>query len=72
MLRERYPWFGAGAGSVLTFGAPDVDFAAARRKKLTAPPLLPATPSLKIAYAGRLGPDMLPALDENADDGSTE
>jgi hypothetical protein len=62
-LRRRYQWFGAGAGSVLTFGAPDVDFAVAQKKFATSPRLLPATTRLKIAYAGRLGPDMLPALD---------
>ena len=61
-LQGRYPWFAAAAGSVLTFGAPDADFAVARLKYATAPRLLPATPGYKIAYAGRLGPDMLPAL----------
>jgi hypothetical protein len=48
---------------VLTFGAPDVDFTIARRKFAGTPPLLPATAHLKIAYAGRLGPDMVPALE---------
>ena len=62
-LARRYSWWTPAHGSVLTFGAPDADIALARRKVAEQPPLLPATPSLKIAYAGRLGPDMLPALD---------
>jgi glycosyltransferase involved in cell wall biosynthesis len=62
-LRRRYPWFGPEAGSVLTFGAPDADFALARKKFAAAPRLLPAGANLSIAYAGRLGPDMIPALD---------
>ncbi len=62
-LRQRYPWFGEDRGSVLTFGAPDADFTIARRQLATSPRLLPATPSFKIAYAGRLGPDMQPALE---------
>lgn len=62
-LQRRYPWFRQIAASVLTFGAPDVDFAIARAKFATQPRLLPDSPTLKIAYAGRLGPDMHPALD---------
>jgi len=62
-LRRRYRWFRDDSGSVLTFGAPDADFALARRKAESAPRLLPATDTLKIAYAGRLGPDMIPALE---------
>lgn len=61
-LRHRYPWFGEDRGTVLTFGAPDADFRVVRQRT-NAPRILPDTPSLKIAYAGRLGPDMLPALD---------
>lgn len=61
-LQQRYAWWRASHGSVLTFGAPEADLALARQKLKELPPLLPATPSLKIAYAGRLGPDMLPAL----------
>ncbi len=63
MLQKRYRWFGADSGSVLTFGAPDGDFAVARRKLRDSPPMLPPGASYKIVYAGRLGPDMLPALD---------
>jgi hypothetical protein len=63
MLARRYPWFDPAAGSVLTFGAPDADFAVARHKVATAPRVLPGSPTLKLAYAGRLGADMLPALD---------
>jgi hypothetical protein len=62
-LRQRYHWFNEATGSVLTFGAPDADFVVARKKRLNAPALLPATTSIRITYAGRLGPDMLPALD---------
>jgi hypothetical protein len=63
MLRQRYRWFREDAGTVLTFGAPDEDFAVARGKVKTTAPLLPATGTCKIAYAGRLGPDMRPALE---------
>jgi len=62
-LRRRYEWFSESAGSVLTFGAPDADFAVARRKRTEAANVLPASGSIKIAYAGRLGPDMQPSLD---------
>lgn len=62
-LRRRYPWFGPASGSVITFGAPDEDFAVVRQMNAGRAPLLPASRTLKIAYAGRLGADMLPALD---------
>ncbi|HVU17597.1 MAG TPA: glycosyltransferase [Candidatus Didemnitutus sp.] len=62
-LEHRYPWFRRDSGSVLTFGSPDADFAVARERYLREPPITPATRGIKIAYAGRLGPDMLPALD---------
>lgn len=60
-LARRYHWFRREEATTLTFGAPDADFRAAAAQ----PPsnLLPASPALRIAYAGRLGPDMLPALD---------
>lgn len=61
-LRQRYPWFSPEQGSVLTFGAPDQDYVIARRLHASKPPLLPRSPTLKIAYAGRLGPDMRAAL----------
>lgn len=61
-LARRYPRFAPDTGSVLTFGAPDRDFALARDKHRHEPPLLPGPGRLRIAYAGRLGPDMLPAL----------
>jgi len=61
-LQQRYPWFTAAQGTALTFGAPDIDFATARRIFASAPRLLPASNTFKIAYAGRLGADMLPAL----------
>ncbi len=63
MLQRRYPWFKETDGSVLTFGAPDADFVIARQKRLTAAPLVAPVAGIKIAYAGRLGPDMLPTLD---------
>jgi len=62
-LQQRYRWFGPGSGSVLTFGAPDVDFTLARKKFRTDPGMLPVGGNLRIAYAGRLGPDMVPALE---------
>lgn len=62
-LRRRYAWFQDSAGSVLTFGAPDADFVVARAKLDAGSTVLPGKAAIKIAYAGRLGPDMLPALD---------
>lgn len=62
VLHRRYPWFDRARASVLTFGAPDADFAIVRQRAPQTPRLLPDSPSLKIAYAGRLGEDMLPAL----------
>ena len=62
-LARRYPWWTADRGSVLTFGAPDNDLEFARRLAQSAPALLPASRGVRIAYAGRLGPDMLPALE---------
>lgn len=63
VLQRRYPWFTPAHGSVVTFGAPDADFALVRERLPQAPRLLPRTDTVKIAYAGRLGGDMLPALD---------
>lgn len=60
-LRKRYDWFIGQQATVLTFGAPDADFQLVRQR--AAARILPSTATLKIAYAGRLGPDMLPALD---------
>lgn len=62
-LDRRYPWWTAERGSVLTFGTPDADFALVRRTHRERPALLPAGSGLRIAYAGRLGADMLAALD---------
>lgn len=62
-LEARYPGFWADQdGTVLPFGTDPSDYEIAERKMRTAPPLLPPTKSFKIVYAGRLGPDMLPAL----------
>lgn len=62
-LARRYPWFTPGRGSVLTFGAPEADMKLARQKAASSPPLLPEGRRLRIAYAGRLGMDMRPALE---------
>ncbi len=62
-LARRYPWFTPDRGSVLTFGAPEADMELARRKAASGPPLLPEGRRLRIAYAGRLGMDMRPALE---------
>jgi len=63
VLGQRYAWFEAARGSVLTFGSPDLDYVIARRQVASSPAILPPVPGFKIAYAGRLGPDMAPALD---------
>lgn len=62
-LARRYRWFTSERGSVLTFGAPEADMELARRKAASRPPLLPRSNKLRIAYAGRLGMDMKPALE---------
>ncbi len=63
-LARRYPWWTPDRGSVLTFGAPDEDFALLRARPETARALLPTgSRTLRIAYAGRLGADMLPTLE---------
>lgn len=61
-LQRRYPWFSPRRGSVLTFGVPEDDFVVARHLVTRRPPMLPANAACKIAYAGRLGSDMQPAL----------
>lgn len=62
-LARRYSWWQPALGTVLPFGVPDTDLALARELSRIAPTLLPARTGLRIAYAGRLGPDMLPALE---------
>lgn len=62
-LARRYRWWRPARGTVLPFGVPDTDLVLARELIRTAPSLLPANAGLRIAYAGRLGPDMLPALE---------
>lgn len=62
-LRHRYRWFQSAQSSVVTFGTPDLDFEFVRRRSPPAARILPASSSMKIAYAGRLGDDMLSALD---------
>lgn len=61
-LRQRYAFFSAARGSVITFGVPEDDFVVARRLATSRPPLLPRSVAFKLAYAGRLGRDMEPAL----------
>ena len=60
---RRYSWWTPDRGSVLTFGAPEADLQFVRSPRARRQRLLPDTPALKIVYAGRLGPDMLPALE---------
>ena len=62
-LARRHKWWTEVRGSVLTFGTPDADFANVRRRQPASQALLPIGSALRIAYAGRLGPDMLPALE---------
>lgn len=64
-LARRYPWFDRASTTTLPFGAPDRDVAIAQQKHrdATNARLLPPTVERKIAYAGRLGPDMQPALE---------
>lgn len=62
-LQGRHAWFGATQGTTVTFGAPEADFALLARRRGTLPSLLPAVAGPRLAYAGRLGPDMAPALD---------
>jgi hypothetical protein len=63
-LARRYPWWTPDRGSVLTFGAPDEDFALVRARPEIARALLSTDQrALRIAYAGRLGADMLPTLE---------
>lgn len=63
MLARRYPWFRKEQGTTLPFGAPDADMELARRRSQTSPALLPRNGRMQIAYAGRLGRDMQPALE---------
>lgn len=62
-LGRRYRHFPLERGTVVPFGAPESDLARARELGRGAPPLLPAAPHRRIAYAGRLGADMVPALE---------
>lgn len=62
-LSARYPWFRKEQGTTLPFGAPDEDMELARQRSLAGPPLLPRNGRVQIAYAGRLGGDMQPALE---------
>lgn len=62
-LRFRYPWFHKEQGTTLPFGAPEADMELARRRSQAGPPLLKRNGGVQIAYAGRLGMDMRPALE---------
>jgi len=61
-LARRYPWWENRNGTELTFGAPDLDFELLRRRLAALPGERAAGAPLRIVYAGRLGPDMLPSL----------
>ena len=62
-LARRYPWFDRSRATVLPFGTPDDDLALVRQEATPVRRILPDSPHLRIAYAGRLGPDMQPALE---------
>lgn len=62
-LGRRYRWWSTDRGTELSFGVPDADFITARELSQRMPSLLPPRRGLRIAYAGRLGADMLPAVD---------
>lgn len=62
-LQRRYAWVGPESGTTITFGAPEHDFSLVERRKLSGRTILPTHDGPSIAYAGRLGPDMIPALD---------
>lgn len=57
-LARRYSWFDPRGGTTLPFGAPDRDLELARARAKDSPPLLPPAATPRIAYAGRIGPDM--------------
>ncbi|MBL9216328.1 MAG: glycosyltransferase [Opitutaceae bacterium] len=61
-LRRRYPWFAARPATVLPFGSPDRDLARVRATLDRRPPVLPGGGPARLAYVGRLGADMGPAL----------
>lgn len=58
-LAQRYDWWRPERGTVIEFGAPDEDLASLRES----PAPVPDPGTLVVAYAGRLGNDMLTALD---------
>jgi len=60
-LRERYPFLRHTPGTELPFGAPDADLALVRRQLVHRPAILPAG-EFRLAFAGAVGPGMLPAL----------
>jgi glycosyltransferase involved in cell wall biosynthesis len=60
-LRARYPGLHALPATELPFGSPDPDLQHLRATGGARPPILPAG-GLRLAFAGALGPGMLPAV----------
>ena len=57
-LADRYPWFAEGHATVLPFGAPEADFEALRRRRITNPIYDPEDGLVHWVYVGRAGGDM--------------
>ena len=61
-LRARYPHLPKFPATELPFGSPDPDLQHLRASLAARPPVLPAGP-FRLAFAGALGPGMLPAVE---------
>ena len=61
-LRARYPYLSHLPATELPFGSPDPDLLHLRATLARRPPVLPAGP-FRLAFAGAIGPGMLPALE---------
>jgi glycosyltransferase involved in cell wall biosynthesis len=61
-LRARYPYLSQLPATELPFGSPDPDLQHLRATLARRPPVLPAGP-FRLAFAGAIGPGMLPALE---------
>jgi hypothetical protein len=62
VLRKRYPWFARVPWTELPFGSPDSDLDRVRATLADRPALLPPG-GRRLAFAGAIGPGMLPAVD---------
>ena len=62
-VRARYPALRTTPAIELPFGSPDPDLAYLRAHGKTRPVLLPADGSLRLVFAGALGPGMLAAVE---------